>query len=455
MSSHRFVLENGRFLVQPGRMERVDGQSLRTMFLPKLTRQGKKALLDNRDFVRCQLTHYGIQFEEKDLSGNGTPLLKKALQAGQCDQVPEHIRQLQEQMYTEFLDKCTLAELTNNPDWLIDKHFLTSGAPGRMKTTTVYGMVVGQTGDFFSMDEARNEYRLWKISEAASKIPGLHHKTARGSVTRAIFLGWDAAAVENAASEHVASEPHTSDDSEEVDPDAERDRERDNLHAGYLNALARRKSNTKAMNDDSPVGSYVVDSKYFKKNWGDDAEDLRLDIRKTDTPGVFQANFDFGVFEGIMMICLQKDTLEEYCVEVDLQAEFSEDEMYEEDYDSGGAYSEGRTLASGSKRKAPGTHVAKKPKKHQSGKTQSHKYFLKIRCRETGEGEIQDGTEDGTIEFDKKNMATFVGATVLPCYGRAFTFTGRKISDEPSTSEKDWARYSERRHEYEAARRWR
>lgn len=50
------------------------------MFLPKLSREGQKILRDCTDFVRSQLQHYGVPFEEDHLTGNRTQLMKKVLQ---------------------------------------------------------------------------------------------------------------------------------------------------------------------------------------------------------------------------------------------------------------------------------------------------------------------------------------------------------------------------------------
>jgi hypothetical protein len=114
----------GRFMAEPGRLDRIEGSHLRNMFLPKMSREGQKALRDNRHFVRGQLKHYGVQFEEREFSGNGTALMKKALQAGKCDRVPSHILELQEQMHVEWLNDCTLAQLSSHPEWIMDKVFL-------------------------------------------------------------------------------------------------------------------------------------------------------------------------------------------------------------------------------------------------------------------------------------------------------------------------------------------
>lgn len=75
-----FSSEYGRFYAKNW-VERVDSTSLKAMFLPKMTREGGR-MLQKTDFVRGQLQHYGVQFDESEFSGNGTLLLKKMLQAG-------------------------------------------------------------------------------------------------------------------------------------------------------------------------------------------------------------------------------------------------------------------------------------------------------------------------------------------------------------------------------------
>lgn len=74
---------------------------------------------------------------------------------------------------------------------------------------------------------------------------------------------------------------------------------------------------------------------------------------------------------------------------------------------------------------------------------------------DTGEGEIEIHTEDGTLEFGDENLVRFVGEAVIPCWGAQFSFTARKISNRPSSSEKKWGYYLEKRHDSEADRRWR
>lgn len=71
-----------RFFTVPGGTERVEPQELRAMFLPKLTPEAKKKLQDNYNFVPGQLKHYGVDYDENELTGNGTNFLKKMLAAG-------------------------------------------------------------------------------------------------------------------------------------------------------------------------------------------------------------------------------------------------------------------------------------------------------------------------------------------------------------------------------------
>ena len=76
-----FTCEYGRFYAK-GRVERVDSSCLKAMFLPQLTPEAKTLLRANMNFVRGQLQHYGVDYDDKDISGNGTLLLKKMLLAG-------------------------------------------------------------------------------------------------------------------------------------------------------------------------------------------------------------------------------------------------------------------------------------------------------------------------------------------------------------------------------------
>ena len=167
----------------PSHVERVDGSSLRSTFLPNLTPEGRRQLnaAYSDTFVRGQLKHYGVQFDEREISGAGTLLMKKVLQAGKCDKVPDHISKLREQMHTEWLKKLTPEQLSSHLDWVMDRYILSSGRPDHTKTTTVVGMPLPR----------HNSYRpVSQMHEAASKVTGLYQATGLGPKTQTIFMGW-------------------------------------------------------------------------------------------------------------------------------------------------------------------------------------------------------------------------------------------------------------------------
>ncbi|ETS87113.1 hypothetical protein PFICI_00941 [Pestalotiopsis fici W106-1] len=248
--SDGFAYRYGRFYaLVPNRVERVQGSHLRQMFLPKLTPEANKRLRDSHEdtFVRGQLKHYGVHFEEGEISGNGTLLIKKVLQAGKCDRVPDHITQLQERMHAEWLDKLTAEELSSYPDWIMERFFLSRGQADPTKTTTVVGIPVAPS----------STYRAGQIREAADKIPGLHQVTGSGPKTQTIFLGWDRAAVAKAASGHAATEAK-----KVREADEEWEVERAEMHTDYLNSLKKKK---KGSDPHSPIGSYMVDCQEIER----------------------------------------------------------------------------------------------------------------------------------------------------------------------------------------------
>lgn len=137
-----FACAFGTFYALPSRVECVQGSHLRHMFLPKLTTEANKKIRDSYGdtFVRGQLKQYNVQLEEIEISGNGTFLMKKILQDGKCDRVPDHIAQLRERMHAQWVDKLTPEELSSYPDWTMEKFFLSSGRPDPTRTTTVVGV---------------------------------------------------------------------------------------------------------------------------------------------------------------------------------------------------------------------------------------------------------------------------------------------------------------------------
>lgn len=434
----------GRFYALPGRVERVEGSHLRGMFLPKL-RPGQGT---SYDFVLDQLKHYGVQYEEEEFSGNGTLLMKKVLQAGKCDKVPKHITALQKQMHVEWLDKLTPEELSDHPNWVMEKFFLSNGEPDPTKASTVVGIPLPR----FS------SYRAGELREAASKVPGLHQATGSGPKTQTIFLGWDKRAVSKAASVHAAIEARKLQDAKE-----ERDTERSEMHLDYLRSL---KKNQKP----SPVGSYIIDCEEIEQQWPDQSDNLNLDILPTEDPNVFEADFEFGVLEGVMVISTEESAILNYCVERNREADREhywdeeeeedddndddEDDDEQDDDDDEVGYNEKPTK--GTKRGAVTPKGRGQPsKKVKTASAQCLTYMLRSRCRETGEGTIYSQDQPGSITFKGGNLASFTAVAALPCVGQHVKFTGRKISGVAAHSGTSWNDYSEHQYERERVGRWR
>lgn len=287
--------------------------------------------------------------------------------------------------------------------------------------------------------DPHSEYHASQMREAASKVLGLHQETSFGPKTQTIFMGWDSAAVRKKAKGHAKKEAKS-----------ERENESAELHADYLRTLER-KGGPKRY---SPVGSYIVDCKKIKEQWPHEADDLSLDIRPTKEPGIFEASFDFGILEGVMIICAEKTALEQYCYQLDREADSSSDDEEENDWGEEEGEDD-KKPKTGSKRKAKTPQGRGRPsKKSKGGAAQPRTYLLKLKCRETGEGEIQCTAENGTLTFPDEKLASILGKTNLPYVGRGVPFTARKISDTPSHSENSWADYSERAYEYARVSRW-
>ncbi|KAJ5379113.1 hypothetical protein N7509_012232 [Penicillium cosmopolitanum] len=438
-----FISSLGRFMAEPGRVDRIEVEKLRSMFLPKLTPEGRKLLRDNSDFVGTQLKHYGVQFEEPNSSfgrrTTPTALLKAALTAGKCDQVPDHIIKLQNEMHEEWLSDCTPEELSSYPEWVMQKYFLSDGQANRLKTTGVIGIPL----------DRHSEYRSGNMIEAATMIPGLHHKKAFGPKTQVIFMGWDEAAVGKAANQHSSDETRRLKDKE-----SERENGREKLHQDYLLKLGRKTE------DVSPIGRYNVDCAPIENGFLDKPTDLVLNIHRTETPGIFKVAFDFGVVEGVMLMCLEEVALDKYCAQAgrgheENSADSLDEEDSEEDLVDGGGISTKKNLKLGNKRGRPASKTSMaRAKIQKTGNDRALQYHLKLKCREKSEGMIYFQESDGTINFDNEKLASFEGLVDLPIIGQGVSFSARKISDVPRPSRKNWADYSERQYEMERVNRW-
>ncbi|KAL4904900.1 hypothetical protein BDW74DRAFT_178473 [Aspergillus multicolor] len=413
-----------RFQTTRGSADRVNGASLRSMFLAKMTPDPRRRTRDNSYFIRGQLQHYGVSFDADKVFSNGAALLKKALQEGKCDAVPAHIAALEEQLHREWLAKLPREELATDPDWVLGAYFvrLSDRQPDPTRTTTVVGIPF----------DKYSSYRTGRMREAADKVAGMHHETAHGPKTQTIFLGWDNA--------------------------AERESKRADEHKDYLQTLRKKSGAAARKTKVSPVGSYIVDCGSIENEWPDSAGDLSIDINETDEPGVFEASFDFGVLEGVMILCQEQSLLERYCSEADGQfddhlGEEDWDERDEDDLDEHGLNEEDESPKAGATRKASTVQPSGRGKKAKARRRPSHTYLVKLRCRDTGEGQIYPEPSDGTIRIKDENLAAFEGTADLPCAERGTSFTARKVSDESSQGA-SWADYSKQQAERACVSRW-
>ncbi|CAI7626877.1 unnamed protein product [Penicillium bialowiezense] len=405
----QFSSAYGRFTVYG--IERIEGSALREMFLSKMTPKGKKALRDDRDFVRSQLKHYGVDIDEHNCSGKGTNILKSALQAGKCDRVPDYISQLEKELHSKWLSQRSPEELADYPDWAM-----------------------------------QSEYRSGKMMEAAKEVTGLHHKRAIGLQNQVIYMGWVKEDVEKAASGHCKQEGaalKAKENARTAKENARTSKQR-KRHMDYLTSRSKNKSKV------TPIGSYIVDSKEIKDQWPDAVEDMSIDIHATDTPGVFQGDFNFGVAEGVMFLCADESTLKEYCSrpEHDRGDEWYDSEDEETDY-----HDLQMNPEQGTKRSSKTSKSSQQTKKPKVEKGQALNYFLQLKSRETGEGEIDYQPNEGTLEFDDERLVSFSGDTDLSHVGEC-SFFARKVSDVPHPSGENWSNFSERAYNYACVARW-
>jgi hypothetical protein len=326
-------------------------------------------------------------------------------------------------MHVEWLAQLTPEELSGHPEWIMERYFLTSGHPDGVKTSTVIGIPLARD----------SSHRAGLVREAASKVAGLHQQTGHEPKTQTIFLGWDSSIVSQAAKGHSTRETKAA-----KAVDEEREMERAQEHTDYLKILQQKKKGAQTY---SPVGTYIIDCDEIEGQWLDQADDLSLDIRATDETEVFEASFDFGVLEGVMIMCTDEKILEEHCSQLECDdSEYDDEDEDNEDEDA--------RVETGSKRKAiaaaPLRRGRGRPRKHSKASTsKSRKFYLKLRCAETGEGQIYSRPEEGNIMFQGENMARFSGTASLPCVGGAVPFTGRKTQDQVYGEGYSWSSYSE------------
>lgn len=332
----------------------------------------------------------------------------------QFDKLPKRIKTLEAELRDRWLNALSPDELSGQPDWVMDKYFLNpSGKPDRAKTTDVIEIPFPES----------SSYRVGQLKEAAIRV-GVHHATAYGPSTQVVLLGWDQSAVQKAAKQYA------------IDAKAKHEDEIDRREAARVAKHDQYRARTKK-GDATIVGKYIIDCEGISGNW-DGCDNLTMSIKATKTPGLYQADFDFGMLEGVMMMSDNESALGVFGC-----------------YDSSDE-DQGPTMV-GFKRKSGSNHgtttkkIAKATNSTAGGKSKT--FFLRMRSAETGEGEINPDPTEGSITVSD-DYASFTGSAEMPIVGCNIPFTGRKISDVPEKSRKRWDDYSHAAYEYASSARW-
>jgi len=300
------------------------------MFLPKLTPEANRALRQDRNFVKSQLKHYGLQYDEREFTGNGVKLLKKALEAGKFDSVPPSILELEQQLRRESISTRTLGELVewtpNGSDELVNFYFLDS-ANKPDKTKMPDGLAVPLP--------RRSEYHASLLAKAIRKVSGLMSKREADTMLIAWHEGGIAKAREaGQAAAREAAEARKRKDQALVQSRTDR-------HENYLHSLDSKANSL----DPSPVGRYLLHCESIENEWPDTKKvDMTLDIRLSRQTRIYEASFNIGVAEGPMKLITDQDALDQYLAdsegdedgESDEDGGSDEDEQGDEDEESSG-----------------------------------------------------------------------------------------------------------------------
>ena len=196
----------------------------------------------------------------------------------------------------------------------------------------------------------------------------------------------------------------------------------------------------------------MIDCEVIEGDWSDQADNMTLAIQGTSTPDIYEASFDFGIIEGLMILSPDEGALER----CNAYAEDSDDEQYDEDEDGEDDEDEDdeRRYVTGSKRKAASGRTSKKAKKG-TGADRTVKFFFRMKSKDTNTWEINYLAEKGTIEFGGPDFAAFTGVTDMPWIGPGVSFTARKISSKEPQFWETWGDYSQAAYERARVGRWR
>ncbi|KAK0704310.1 hypothetical protein B0H67DRAFT_557148 [Lasiosphaeris hirsuta] len=452
----------GRFYAH-GRVERIEAAKLRAMFLPRLTPEANKVLRNHSTFVRAQLQHYGVKFDESELTGQGTTLLKKALQAGKLDEVPDNIQALRHEMHRTWLDQMTPEDLASHPAYVMEKYFVdAAGAPDRTRTKAVVAIPY----------RLHSSHDPGQLREAADAVRGLHHATATttgsgtGTGAEIVFLGWTKTAVSKAVKAHAAQEAKQAKPARQAKAKpAKQAKAKAKAEAAEAAAEYEDDSEGGELPPSFLNGQYAVTCGEVEEEWPDMAENMTLSIGGTSRHNLLRAAFDFGVVQGVMMLSFDEGLLDTLCKrDRDLssdEGDYDDDDDGDDDDDDDDRDSGQHSATTGAKRKTTARSKGKRPPPAKKAKAvagggwkSSSRFFVRLKSMESETGEIHPTPTKGVIRVVDKGINQLAGTVNITGIGGDIKFTARRVRGPPRGLHDKWENYSQAAYEKARVDRW-
>lgn len=252
-------------------------------------------------------------------------------------------------------------------------------------------------------------------------------------------------APEDAGEDHAGFYP----ESDEEHPEVTLERLRAAAHAGYLSLPSHAPP--------SIVGTYIVDCEEIERDYHN-TDDLGLSITSTPLPGIYQATFDFGILEGVMML-----SADEYMLSY-----FSEKKLSASNtgtVDAGSASEVGSDIKVDKEaQEVLPPAVPKRKSYHElplkevkiesdsSGSSAPIKLHLCMRSRDRS-GEINPIPDLGTATANA-DFTVLTAKADMVCVGQGVPFRARKISDTPEWPSARWEDYGYAASDYACSARW-
>ncbi|KAJ4320376.1 hypothetical protein N0V84_005870 [Fusarium piperis] len=486
-----FRLTYGTFTAAVGDIGRVEGSRLRVLLNPsslRLKRDQKEAqeaakVLNKKQFLVGQLRHYGIKFPSSANYVQLSDMLRDAVFAGKCDQVPASVMLLRDEMERklapmhqkweddvrawnagkkqkedEAFNRCTTPGERANCDVgrFMDYYFMTNGEPDQTKTPEAFA-VHGFSGRA-------------SLHNMAEKVPGLHTMSGGPDENRTLCIGWDRSAVSRLAM--IISNQAYEEEKKKRESEWEKAMEE---HENYVlnfdqgGSPQRKKSRTgkgkpsQSFDLGRCIGSYVVKCDTVSDGWSS-MGDFTMDICEGKR-GTLMADYDFGIIQGTMLLSKSEETLDALtgteddsgdCPDdVDNSEELDDDDDDDDDDEEGYKRSKkkkrlAKDVAAGEKCAAPAL------KRRKVVPSLTRRVYYRLRGRETGEGEILPDPESGHLDFLSDNCISFVGlAYYFPYADKNVEFRGYKVSDVPKKRAAEWDEFSFGAYECARRGRWR